>query len=498
MAIEHKFLSIINRTDTTAISTSDKDPFIPSNHSSPTIEYVNDSNNSVSYNSGTGGITISGGGFYHISFSCYLKVSGTTDRIATIKFKKNNSVISTSTTVLESSFHDNVTERTFTYFGSFSDNDTLQVTVSIDAGSDVIVSKGTTLTILGNSTSFGNAVRISGTTAQNPGVELNPFISGSQGTNYTTNTSADITVSGSVFKYTGAATKLYMAYANYLPTTSTLTGTQITFRLKKNNTTNYSNITALVATSNPNNKPYESTLTSLQSLSTNDYIEATSTPSSSSIYHIASSSFTVLDVNDEAYISIKTNQASNSILNNSPVILFKSSSYTSFTEPTQLVTTTGISYSSNTGLFTMPSDGFYYISSNMVMSSVSGSIDHLTASFVLRKNASNCSDGTSIWNMDTKVDAQEDPVERTLTGIFQFAANDTVLLCANATSTPGITSNVNSSFTIFKVGSVGGGGGGGGGGGTIRITSFGSRSGGFSAGSFGSPTSGRTVGNGFF
>ena len=497
MAIEHKFLSIVNRTDTTAISTSDKDPFIPSNHTSPTIEYVNDSNNSVSYNSGTGGITISSGGFYHISFSCYLKVTGTTDRIVTIKFKKNGSTISTSTTVLESSFHDNITERTFTYFGSFSDNDTLQVTVSIGAGSDVVVSKGTTLTILGNSTSFGNAVRISGTTDQNSGVELNPFISGSQGTNYTTNTSADITVSGSVFKYTGAATKLYMAYANYLPTTSTLTGTQITFRLKKNNTTNYSNITVLVGASATNNKPYESTLTSLQSLSTNDYIEATSLPNSLPIYHIASSSFTVLDVNDEAYISIKTNQASNTILNNSPVILFKSSSYTSFTEPTQLVTTTGISYSSNTGLFTMPSDGFYYISSNMVMSSVSGSVDHLTASFALRKNASNCTDGTSIWDMVTKVDAQEDPGERTLTGIFQFAANDTVLLCANAVSTPGITSNINSSFTIFKVGSVGGGGGGPGGG-TARITSFGSRSGGFSAGSFGSPTSGRTVGNGFF
>lgn len=496
MAISHKFLSVVNRTSTNAISTSDVDPFVPSNHTSPVIEYVNDAQSSVTYNSSTGGITIGTGDFYHIAFSVYLSVDPSNtlnDRIVTIKFKKNGTTISTSTTKIETGFHTVSTERTFTYFGQFSDNDILQATVVSDGGTDIYITKGTSLTVLGGLTSFGNATRISGIVEQLSGQEANPFINGVLATNYILNTSADFTTSGSAFKYTGATTGLYMSYANFLPTTSTLTGGQITFRLKKNGTTNYSNITALTATSNPNNKPYESSLIGLQSLATNDTIESTATPNASTIYHIASSSLSVVGINDEEYISIKTNQASSNVLNNNPLIMFKNTSYSSFTAPTQLVPTTGVTYNTGSGTFTVSSGGYYYIASNMILQSVSGSTDHLTASFSLRKNATSCSDGTQIWDAITKVDAQEDPVERTITGIFQLAANDSVLLCLNAQSTPGVLANINCSFTMFRVGGLPSSGGGG-----LKPVTFGAGSSGFSVGSFSSPVSGRTVINGFY
>lgn len=501
MAISHKFLSIVNRTRTNVISTSDVDPFVPSNHTSPVIEYVNDAQSSVTYNSSTGGITIATGGFYHIVFSAYLLSNA--DRTITVSFKVNGTVVSTSNITLEGAYHSSSTEKTFTYFRQFSDNDTLQVIVKSDGGSSVYVDKGTTLTLLGNLSSFANATRISGNL--NVSAEHNPFTSGSLNSNYLINTSADFTTTGSAyggpaFKYTGSPTGLYLAYANFIvDTTTALTNANVVYRLRKNGSSVYHNTSSIISTGGNTNDPYESSLIALQSLATNDREEATMQFNANSGFASPSSSFSVIGINNEEYISLYANQNSIAVSSSNSIILFKNSSYTSFTTPTTLVTTTGITYNTGSGQFTAVSGGYYYIASSILLDSSTTSGDILSCSYSLRKNATNCTDGTVIWDSDGRVEASEDPVERTITGIYQLAANDTIMLCIKAVdATPTLSSRINTNFTMFRVGSLPEGGGGGGGGGVTRVNTFGGGSSGFSVGSFGSPTSGRTVINGFY
>jgi hypothetical protein len=501
MAIDHNFLSIRNASDTNGIGITDKDIFNPANHTTPSISSTADSQDSITYDSVSGGISINTSGFYHIALNLYVK-NTTTNRDVTVKFKIDGNMIAAQTFKLATALHTVGTERSFSYFGNLTAGQSFRVDVVASGGTtDVTVLKGTSLTILGGFTTFSNATKITTRTLGDATTEIDPFTTGTVNTNYIAQTSADFTLTGSsygqAFKYTGASTGLFMAYATFTPNNVAAGQTDIVYRLYKTGSMVYNNTSSLQGTAGSNSRPYESSISVLQQLGTNNTIQATCVSTSgANLYNMLSSSFSVLGVNDQEYLSIYTSLSSKTSLLNAPITLFKSSSYNSFVQPTQLVPTTGITYDTSSGNFTVGSDGFYYIAGNIVLNSTSAS--DMSGTLSLRKNATSCTDGTEIWIGATGVDGGEKPTEKTISGIFQLSANDNLSLCYNSfSSTVSSSVNTGTSFTIFKVGSVGGGGGGGGGG-TARITSFGSRSGGFSAGSFGSPTSGRTVGNGFF
>ena len=502
MAIEHKFVSVTNKSDTIGISNADTNVFQSSNHSgSVDISYTADSSGTNTFNSSTGEITVGDGGNYFVIFSCFLDVptSPLGDRTPTLKIKINNSTVAQYTPRFEvgtGAVAVNGLERTLTYFGSISPNDKVTATLvsdSSNASGKVLAERGTTLTVIKSGDSYAVATKISRT----PDVTTfhNPFITGTLNTDYVINKSSDFSLTGSEndFKYTttGSAKAFYVS-ENFILTSSTDTTATIT--MYRNNATTVNTTAVRVSPfTGQGNAPPEANIAGLQIMSNSNLVRGRmSIGTGGSV--LSGSSFIVFEVNDENYISVRQSADSSTIATGSSDILVKSASNLTPTSPT------GTSYNSGSGVFTVNSDGYYFITANLVLQTVTTSGDAQSVSFTIRKNNSSCSDGTVLLQSNCRIDGDGDPIETTLVGVYSLNANDTISICGEhaAGNSVGFTTKLGTSLTMFKIGSLPGGGGGGGGGGTVRITSFGGRTGGFSIGSFGSPTSGRTVGNGFF
>jgi len=499
MAIDHKFVSVINKSSTNGIGNTDVNVFDSDNHASPDISYVADTTGANTFDSSTGEITIGDGGNYFVIFSCFIDSTTTSsDRNPTVKIKLDNSTVAQFRAYFEAAsgaIRTNGMEVTTPYFGSISPGSKITATlVSDNATTDVFAETGTTLTVIKVGDSYAVATRIGGTTAT--AAEHNPFVTGTLNTHYTLQKSSDFSVTGASnnFKFDSPGnTKLFYLSANYYLSQSDTSNRSLTNRTYKNDAVVHNSVTQMIGSTTAGNNPYEVNAGILQQLSDTNTTRATILPATATLYALSSSAYSVFEVNDENYASVRTTGAAPNIASGSSDIILKSA--------TPLVTANAITYDSANGTFTVGSSGYYFVSSNLIISSSANNFDVESVNFSLRKNASSCADGTTLNTSNCRVDGSGDPLETTLVGVYSLSANDSVSICAanNAISANGLGVLAGTTFTIFKVGSVGGGGGGGGpGGGTARITSFGSRSGGFSAGSFGSPTSGRTVGNGFF
>ena len=496
MAIEHKFVSVTNKSNTNGIGNTDVNVFKNSNHSgSADITYTADSTGMITFDNSTGEITIGDGGNYFVIFSCFIDcTSATADRGPTTKIKIDNSTVAQFTSrfeVASTAIRKNGMEVTTTYFGSISPGSKVTATlISDNATTDIFAETGTTLTVIKAGDSYAVATRIGGTTAT--AAEHNPFVTGTLNTHYTLQKSSDFSVTGASnnFKFDSPGnTKLFYLSANYYLSQSDTSNRSLTNRTYKNDAVVHSSITQMIGSLSAGNNPYEVNGGILQQLSDTNTTRATILPATSTLYALSSSAYSVFEVNDQNYASVRTTAASSPIASGSSAIILKSA--------TPLVTANAITYDSANGTFTAGTDGYYFISSNIILLSSASLADAENVNLSLRKNASSCADGTVLNTSYCRVEGNADPFETTLVGIYSLNANDNISICANNSAGPeGLIINPGTTLTIFKVGSLPGGGGGGGG--TVRITSFGGRTGGFSIGSFGSPTSGRTVGNGFF
>lgn len=498
MAIEHKFVSVNNKSNTNGIGNTDTNVFRSSNHSgSADITYVSDYGGANTFDSSTGEITVGDSGNYYIIFSCFVDVLGTSDRNPILKIKIDDTTVSQFTFKFEAAtgaVHKNGTEKTVTYFGTINSNSKVTATLaSSDAVADVVSEKGTVLSLFRAADSYAVATRIGGITY--PVGEVNQFISGTLNTDYIIKNSSDFSVSGANnnFKFDSPGnTKLFYLSANYLLSQSASSNATIVNRIYKNDSTILSGNTQMIVTTGAGNNPYETNCGILQQLSDTNTTRAT-VQDPQGVNLLSGSSYTVMEVNDENYCSIRTTSNSSNIGIGSSSILLNSGS--------EVVPSGIINYNSTSGSFTVGADGYYFISSNLIFMSATSN-DGDSVNLTIRKNNTSCNDGTILFDSNCRVEGSGDPLEITLTGIYSLNANDRVSVCAlnTAGNTAAIYTRDGSTFTIFKLGSLtgGGGGGGDGGGGTIRISTFGGGSGGFSIGSFGSPTSGRTVGNGFF
>jgi hypothetical protein len=462
-----KFFSIISRSGSNSYLNTEFNPFDSTKYSSHSFDTVSDEQSGFSYTSGSGEITVTTSGFYHIIYSGYFNTTASGDSSPFVRFKKNSSEF------FGTNFGFNLTrmgsgggEKTFQAVHQFNDNDVLTITVSSnDATDSIFAASGTSLTLV-EVGDFAVGTRIAGT-SEIVSIEHNPFLSGTQNTDYLAQASDKFSISGSnatdrSFQTSFDSATPVFTIANFKLEDADATAHTVTYKILKNTSTTAMSISQVASPATV--QPDEITIGGMQSLTNGDTISAVANfDDGDGAYAFSGSAHSIVSVNPEAYISLYTPSTSSNINTGSVVNLFKNASpFTSYST-SDLITAVSATYSSGSGTFTVEKDGYYHLYFSNILVSVA---NDATQTYTVRKNATDCSDGTVIYQSTARGHSGVSPSERTINGIFQLSASDTISICMLNTGIGAANSAVQtrSSFlTLYKVSTDYQGGGGGGG-----------------------------------
>jgi len=105
---------------------------------------------------------------------------------------------------------------------------------------------------------------------------------------------------------------------------------------------------------------------------------------------------------------------------------------------------------SSSGIITLASGGYYHLTYVPKLSN-NGAAD-ATVLFTIRKNSSNCTDGTLLHSVTTTIGNSTDPIDYVLTTIVSASASDTLSICARDTSgTAKVFAETPTYFNIYKI-----------------------------------------------
>lgn len=453
-SVEHKFISVYTKSDTNSYANTDFDPFVPSNHSSATIESVVSGENDFSYDTGTGEITCLTGGQYLAILSVNPDSTSGANLSILAKIKVNGTQVFGSTFAYNNTRQNGGSEKTFNTKLSLSDNDIVSITLNSSAADTMFARAGCSLTLISQDSAYAQNIRTGGTVET--GLEHNPFQSGTYSSNYS---SAFSSVSGGIGYNDSGWDSTYgpavlLNVCNFLPTDSAATLQNITYKLYKN-----TSATITYSSKTPTSmEPNERSIISLASASSGDYFKPTMIPASGDIYASSGSSHFIGRMRDDGYLSMIVTSTSNAISSVGDYGNFLDQANHSSFAKTDLISPADISFSSVSGDITIGTDGYYYLSYVGVL----GASADLFATGSIRKNSTSINDGTLLLSSRYRIDSDASPVERTLSGIFQFSANDTIQFWFTKESGGNLTQEY-AIVTALKVGDSGGGGGGGGG-----------------------------------
>jgi len=110
----------------------------------------------------------------------------------------------------------------------------------------------------------------------------------------------------------------------------------------------------------------------------------------------------------------------------------------------------GMTFSTSSGIITVTSGGYYHLTYVPKLSN-NGAADAAVL-FTIRKNSTNCTDGTLLHSVTTTIGNATDPIDYVLTTIVSASANDTLSICARDTAgSAKVFAETPSYFSIYRL-----------------------------------------------
>ena len=398
---------------------------------------------SITFNSTQGAFTASVGGYYHVILNTIMGPGGgISDSDRTIKFYKNDSTQVYGATVAYD-YGDYVSgiERTFNAVVSMSAGDGLKFTSQAGTTAANNYLSGTTVIIKKIESDFAWAGRLGNSTAIT-GDETG-YLVGTVGTSFETASSGMTITTGSNGYFTISNTgSYYMLYTNTIDDATT--GTQ--FMTESVNAdfgggfmTIAQRTLGLPAATFVDERTFAYfTLVDGTEVPAPVNVQIkTDTNGASGYTSRVGNSFSIIRTPQQAQIQIVFNDTSSKLIATSTPDNLLSSGFMAGTAeqgtPGNSSTPLGMTYDSgSSGRITVTDSGFYHITYVPKLSN-NGATDG-SVLFTIRKNSTDCTDGTLLHSVTTAVGNATDPIDYVLTTIISASANDTISLCAIDTS----------------------------------------------------------------
>jgi hypothetical protein len=398
---------------------------------------------SITFNSTQGAFTASVGGYYHVILNTIMGPGGGgSDSDRTIRFYKNDSTqVYGATVAYDSGDYTSGIERTFNSVVSMSAGDGLKF--NSQAGSTVANNylAGTTVIIKKIESDFAWAGRLTNSTTIT-GDETG-YLVGTAGTSFETASSGMSIVTGSNGYFTISNTgSYYMLYTNTIEDLTT--GTQIMTESVNADFGGGFTTIAQRTLSLPSATSVDERTFAFFTLVDGTEVPApvniqikTDTNGASGYTSRVGNSFSVIKTPQQAQIQIVFNDTSSKLIAVGSTDNLLSTGFMAGTAeqgtPGNSSTPLGMTYDSgSSGIITVTNGGFYHITYVPKLSN-NGATDG-SVLFTIRKNSTNCTNGTLLHSVTTAIGNATDPIDYVLTTIISASANDTISLCARDTS----------------------------------------------------------------
>jgi len=416
---------------------------------------------SFTFNASQGAFTASQGGYYHVILNTIMGPGGgVSDSDRTIRFYKNESTqVYGATIAYDYGDYPTGIERTFNAVVSMSAGDGLKFSSQAGTTAANNYLSGTTVIIKKIESDFAWASRLTNSTAIT-GDETG-YLVGTVGTSFETASSGVSITTGSNGFFTVSSTgSYYMFYTNTIDDATT--GAQwMTESVNVDFGGGFMTVAQRILSLPAATSVDERTFTFFANLDGNDVpVPAkiqikTDTNGASGYTSRVGNSFAVIKTPQQAQFQLVCNDVSSSLISTSSTptnILssnFMSGSVDNATPGSSSIPL-GMTFSTSSGIITVASGGFYHLTYVPKFSN-NGTTD-ATVLFTIRKNSTNCTDGTLLHSVTTTVGNSTDPIDYVLTTIVSASANDTLSICARDTSgTAKVFAETPSYFNIYRI-----------------------------------------------
>ena len=416
---------------------------------------------SITYDQTQGAFTASQGGYYHVILNTIMGPGGgVSDSDRTIRFYRNESTQVYGATI-SYDYGDYVSgiERTLNAVVSMSAGDGLKFSSQATTTAANNYLSGTTVIIKKIESDFAWAGRLTNSTAIT-GDETG-YLVGTVGSSFETASSGMTITTGSNGFFTISNTgSYYMLYTNTIDDATT--GTQwMTESVNADFGGGFTTIAQRILSLPSATSVDERTFTFFANLDGNDVpvptkIQVkTDTNGASGYTSRVGNGFTVIKTPQQAQFQLVCNDASSSLIttSSSPTNIL-SSNFMSCTvdngTPGSSSIPLGMTFSTSSGIITVTSGGYYHLTYVPKLSN-NGAADAAVL-FTIRKNSTNCTDGTLLHSVTTTIGNATDPIDYVLTTIVSASANDTLSICARDTAgSAKVFAETPSYFSIYRL-----------------------------------------------
>jgi hypothetical protein len=416
---------------------------------------------SITFDQTQGAFTASQGGYYHVILNTIMGPGGgVSDSDRTIRFYRNDSTQVYGATV-SYDYGDYVSgiERTFNAVVSMSAGDGLKFSSQATTTAANNYLSGTTVIIKKIESDFAWAGRLTNSTAIT-GDETG-YLVGTVGSSFETASSGMTVTTGSNGFFTISNTgSYYMLYTNTIDDATT--GTQwMTESVNTDFGGGFMTVAQRILSLPSATSVDERTFTFFANLDGNDVpVPAkiqikTDTNGASGYTSRVGNGFTVIKTPQQAQFQLVCDIASSSLIStsSSPTnilsVSFMSGTVDNATPGSSSVPL-GMTFSTSSGIITVTSGGYYHLTYVPKLSN-NGAADAAVL-FTIRKNSTNCTDGTLLHSVTTTIGNATDPIDYVLTTIVSASANDTLSICARDTAgSAKVFAETPTYFSIYRI-----------------------------------------------